>query len=296
MSIGAAPGDLRHLSLRAARAGADAIREARGRGFQTEHKGGAAQDPVTTADHASERAILDLLARDRPQDAVLAEESGASAGCSGLRWIVDPLDGTLNFSHGASRYAVSIAVATGCDVGDGQVVAATVLQPATGACLVLDDGGALDGDAPVAVNQVAEPGHALVAFAVPNAPGPRRRAYQALVGVAPRVADLRNTGSTVCDLAAVARGELDAFVSFDPAPWDIAAGAALVEAAGGVSRRWRHDGFEVFGTGAPAVVAALAGWLGDSDTDGRDGRYRTDGRDGSDGSDEERGADDDRQR
>ncbi|WP_435055157.1 inositol monophosphatase family protein [Micromonospora aurantiaca (nom. illeg.)] len=295
MSIGAAPGDLRHLSLRAARAGADAIREARGRGFRTEHKGGAAQDPVTTADHASERAILGLLARDRPQDAVLAEESGASAGCSGLRWIVDPLDGTLNFSHGASRYAVSIAVATGCDVGDGQVVAATVLQPATGACLVLDDGGALDGDAPVAVNQGARPGHALVAFAVPNAPGPRRRAYQALVGVAPRVADLRNTGSTVCDLAAVARGELDAFVSFDPAPWDIAAGAALVEAAGGVSRRWRHDGFEVFGTGAPAVVAALAGWLGDDGTDGRD---TVDGRDGTDDTDtdEERGTDDDRQR
>ncbi len=295
MSIGAAPGDLRHLSLRAARAGADAIREARGRGLQTEHKGGAAQDPVTSADHASERAILGLLARDRPQDAVLAEESGASAGCSGLRWIVDPLDGTLNFSHGASRYAVSIAVATGCDVGDGQVVAATVLQPATGACLVLDDGGALDGDAPVAVNRGARPGHALVAFAVPNAPGPRRRAYQALVGVAPRVADLRNTGSTVCDLAAVARGELDAFVSFDPAPWDIAAGAALVEAAGGVSRRWRHDGFEVFGTGAPAVVAALAGWLGDDGTDGRD---TIDGRDGTDDTDtdEERGTDDDRQR
>lgn len=69
---------------------------------------------------------------------------------------------------------------------------------------------------------------------------------------------------------------------------DIAAGAALVEAAGGVSRRWRHDGFEVFGTGAPAVVAALAGWLGDDGTDGRDGTD-TD-------TDEERGTDDDRQR
>lgn len=264
MSIGGAPGDLRHLSLRAARAGADAIRQARHRGFQTVHKGGAAQDPVTTADHASERAILDLLARDRPQDAVLAEESGLSAGCSGLRWIVDPLDGTLNFSHGASRYAVSIAVAAGCDVGDGEgrVVAATILQPASGACLVLDADGAHDGDAHVAVNRDAVPEHALVAFAVPNAPGPRRRAYQALVGLAPRVADLRNSGSTVCDLAAVATGELDAFVSFDPAAWDVAAGTALVEAGGGVSRRWRRDGQTVFATGAPAVVAALENWLG----------------------------------
>ncbi|MEU7711795.1 inositol monophosphatase family protein [Micromonospora chalcea] len=281
MSIGAAPGDLRYLSLRAARAGADAIREARSQGFRTMHKGGAAQDPVTTADHASERAILDLLARDRPQDAVLAEESGLSAGCSGLRWIVDPLDGTLNFSHGASRYAVSIAVATGCDDGDGQVVAATILQPATGACLVLDGDGALDGDVPVTVDREAAPGHALVAFAVPNAPGPRRRAYQSLVGVAPLVADLRNSGSTVCDLAAVARGELDAFVSFDPAPWDVAAGTALVEAAGGVSRRWRHDGLAVLATGAPAVVDALAGWLSPDRTDGAD---------------EKKGTDDDRQR
>ncbi|WP_089154321.1 inositol monophosphatase family protein [Micromonospora sp. NBS 11-29] len=279
MSIGAAPGDLRHLSLRAARAGADAIRQARERGFRTIHKGGAAQDPVTTADHASERAILDLLTRDRPQDAVLAEESGLSVGCSGLRWIVDPLDGTLNFSHGASRYAVSIAVATGCDVGDGdgRVVAATILQPATGACLVLDGDGAHDGDAPVAVNREATPGHALVAFAVPNAPDPRRRSYRALVDVAPRVADLRNSGSTVCDLAAVASGELDAFVSFDPAPWDVAAGTALVEAGGGVSRRWRRDGQTVFATGAPAVVAALADWLGPDRT-------------------EERGTDDDQER
>ncbi|MDG4800358.1 inositol monophosphatase family protein [Micromonospora sp. WMMD980] len=270
MSIGAAPADLRHLSLRAARAGADAIRQARHRGFQTVHKGGAAQDPVTTADHASERAILDLLARDRPQDAVLAEESGLSAGCSGLRWIVDPLDGTLNFSHGASRYAVSIAVAAGCDVGEGRVVAATILQPASGACLVLDADGAHDGDARVAVNRDAVPAHALVAFAVPNAPGPRRRAYQALVGLAPRVADLRNSGSTVCDLAAVATGELDAFLSFDPAEWDVAAGAALVEAGGGVTRRWRRDGRTVFATGAPAVVAALAAWLGTDHDEGDD--------------------------
>ncbi|WBB76127.1 inositol monophosphatase family protein [Micromonospora sp. WMMD1128] len=264
MSVGGAPGDLRHLSLRAARAGADAIRQTRHHGFRTAYKGGAAQDPVTTADHASERAILDLLARDRPQDAVLAEESGLSAGCSGLRWIVDPLDGTLNFSHGASRYAVSVAVAAGCDVGDGdgRVVAATVLQPASGAFLVLDGDGPHDGDAPVAVNREATPGHALVAFAVPNAPAPRRRAYQALVDLAPRVADLRNSGSTVCDLASVATGELDAFVSFDPAPWDIAAGTALVEAGGGVSRRWRRDRTTVFATGAPAVVEALADWLG----------------------------------
>ncbi|MFI2710872.1 inositol monophosphatase family protein [Micromonospora sp. NPDC018662] len=269
MSVGAAPGDLRHLSLRAARAGADAIRVARSQGFRTVHKGGAAQDPVTTADHASERAILDLLARDRPQDAVLAEESGLSAGCSGLRWIVDPLDGTLNFSHGASRYAVSIAVAADCDAGDGdgRVVAATILQPATGACLVLDGDGAHDGDTRVAVDRDAVPGHALVAFAVPNTPAARRQAYQELVGLAPRVADLRNSGSTVCDLAAVATGELDAFVSFDPAPWDVAAGTALVEAGGGVSRRWRRGGQTVFATGAPAVVAALADWLGPEGTD-----------------------------
>ncbi|GIJ80010.1 myo-inositol-1(or 4)-monophosphatase [Micromonospora phaseoli] len=279
MSTGAAPSDLQRLSLRAARAGAEAIRDVCGQGVELTYKDGAAQDPVTTADQASERAILDLIARDRPQDAVLAEESGFMTGCSGLRWIVDPLDGTLNFSHGLSRYAVSIAVAADrrdTDSPDGsapgaadRVVAATILQPATGTCLVLGDDGAHNGsESPLTVKPQAVPEHALVAFAVPNAPGPRRQAYQLLTLVAPRVADLRNTGSTVCDLATVATGELDAFVSFDPAPWDIAAGAALVEAAGGVSRRWRRGERVVFATGAPAVVAALADWLGAADEEG----------------------------
>ncbi|MFI7079810.1 inositol monophosphatase family protein [Micromonospora sp. NPDC049903] len=278
MSVGAAPTDLRNLSVRAARAGADAIREVCERGVRLSYKGGAAQNPVTTADHASERAILGLIARSRPQDAVLAEESGLTTGCSGLRWIVDPLDGTLNFSHGLSRYAVSIAVAAdrggiggadgrGTDA-DGRVVAATILQPATGACLILGGDEVRDHqDAPVTVDRTAAPGHALVAFAVPNTPGPRRQAYRLLSLVAPHIADLRNSGSTVCDLAAVATGELDAFVSFDPAPWDIAAGTALIEATGGTSRRWRRAGRRVFATGAPAVVAALAEWLGPTGDD-----------------------------
>ncbi|GGM47101.1 inositol monophosphatase family protein [Dactylosporangium sucinum] len=244
--------DLQQLTLLAAQAGSSAIgRVLAERRTGVAFKDGRAQDPVTAADRESERAIRALVTRYRGEDAFLGEEDGLTPGRSGLRWIVDPLDGTVNFSHGLPRYAVSVAVA---DERAGQVVAATILQPATGAVLGLP--------LPSAPPRPARPDRALVAFAVPNAAGPREHAYRLLTGVAPRVQDLRNHGSTVCDLAAVATGELDAFVSFDPAPWDVAAGVALVEAAGGQTcRRRRADGVDVLATGAPAVVAALTDWL-----------------------------------
>jgi myo-inositol-1(or 4)-monophosphatase len=263
---------LRDLSLRAARAGAEAIREVvRYGAVEAVFKDGTVGDPVTVADHASERAIRAVIARHRPHDAVLAEESGLTPGTSGLRWVIDPLDGTLNFSHGHSRYAVSVAVVADPSPGEalgGHVLAATILRPATGGGLWLDGAHVVCGTpgrpaaaVKAAVNTAVRADRALVAFAVPNVPHRRHAAYRALAQIAARLGDLRNSGSTVCDLAAVTTGRFDAFLTFDPAPWDIAAGLALVQAAGGTSRRWRHDGGVVVAAGAPPVVAALREWL-----------------------------------
>src|SRR5262249_9854004 len=144
-------------------------------------------------------------------------------------WIVDPLDGTVNFTHGLDRYAVSVA-AESC--GSGRVAAAAIVRPATGSWLALCGNGVAGspGHIRVTPRQACD---ALLSFAVPSQPEPRRAAYCLLATVVPHVQDLRNFGSTVCDLAAVAVGEIDGFISFDAHDWDVAAGIALVIASGG---------------------------------------------------------------
>lgn len=254
--------NLQSLTLLAARAGGRAITEAGdAAGSAVDFKHGNPQDPVTDADRASEAAIRAVVALHRREDAVLGEEAGTTPGTSGLRWVVDPLDGTVNYSHGLSRYAVSVAVER---EETGPVIAASIFQPATGAWLGLEPGGVCGSPAPAGVDPGVPAARSLVAFAVPNEPEHRRRAYRLLTDLAPRVQDLRNFGSTVCDLAQVAAGGLNGFVSFDPAPWDIAAGVAIVRAAGGTSRRWRRDdGMEVVVAGCPAVVDTVTASMSD---------------------------------
>ncbi len=219
-------------------------------------KNGSWSDPVTSADLASERAIRAVIETHRRDDAILAEESGRRSGTSGLCWIIDPLDGTVNFARGLDRYAISIAVES---TDDGRTVAAAVLQPATARWLALDADGIVASPARTGVNQNVEASRQLLAFAVPHGPAARGEAYRALAHLAARVQDLRNSGSTVCDLAAVATGELDGFVTFNPAPWDIAAGLAIVRAAGGRSRRWTgRGGLDVVVAGSDRVLETVA--------------------------------------
>ncbi|MCM0640410.1 inositol monophosphatase family protein [Cellulomonas wangsupingiae] len=251
---------LRAVALSAAQAGADAIRVAAGAGLVVTAKGPLGTDVVTSADLAAEDAIRTVLRTARPDDAVQAEESGEEAGESGLRWVVDPLDGTVNFSRGSDRYAVSVAVRADDDALFAPARAAAVVRPATGEHWSV---GHDDPSAPTRTRAWAsDPREAVLAFAVPHDPQTRSAAYVRLARVAPRVLDLRNTGSSVCDLVAVALGEVDAFVSFDPAPWDVAAGVALVEAAGGVCRvRSTAAGGSVLVVGARGVVDAVQSGL-----------------------------------
>ncbi len=252
------------LALAAARAGRDQVLAhldmARGRRPDTaadQHD----RDPVTAADLASDQAIRDAISAARPRDSWLTEESGHLAGTSGLRWIVDPLDGTVNVTHGLDRCAVSVAVES---ERDGEALAAAVVLPLTGHWLAVSHGVATTSlSRPVRVTD-RDPGSALLSFAVPSPAPARAAAYRCFSAIVGRVQDLRNLGSTVCDLAGVATGELDGFISIDPKPWDIAAGLALVEAAGGTFRRWRRsDGHQILVAGGPAVVAAVSGWLVD---------------------------------
>lgn len=185
-------------------------------------------DPVTAADEAAERAILGLLAQHRPDDNVVAEESGG-VFVSGRQWIVDPLDGTVNFLHGVPSVAVSIALYEGNtplvgvvqEIFSGEVFTATA------------GGGAfLDGQQ-LHVSQ-RDFGHSLIATGFPYDRQARAVEYAAGVGaVLAKVRGIRRIGASAVDLAYVAAGRFDGFWHSDLGPWDVAAGALLVTEAGG---------------------------------------------------------------
>lgn len=187
-------------------------------------------DLVSDADRDAERLILDRLERDRPGDGVLAEEGGGRRSRSGFTWIVDPLDGTVNFLFGISAWGVSIAV----EDRDGAVVG-VVHHPAPDETFTAmrGRGAFLNGD-PITVSGRDDLGTALVGTGF--AYDARARVEQADLfrRVLPRVRDIRRAGSAALDLAATACGRLDAFYEAPMERWDRAAGMLLIQEAGGV--------------------------------------------------------------
>jgi len=185
-------------------------------------------DLVSDADLAAEAAIRTVLKNRRPDDAILAEEGGASDGGE-LRWLVDPLDGTVNFLFGIPAFAVSLA----CEDGSG-TVAGLVLDPirdeyfeATRSGPAMLDGRELrlDDDS-VALR------FAMVATGFGYDSDMRARQAQALQRVLPRVRDIRRVGAAALDLVWTAAGRFDAYFERGLKPWDVAAGGLIAERAG----------------------------------------------------------------
>lgn len=187
-------------------------------------------DPVSDADRDAEALILERLTRERPEDGVLAEEGGGRPATSGLTWVVDPLDGTVNFLFGIAAWAVSIAV----EDAEGPLVA-VVRQPTVDETFtaVRGRGARLNGDV-IRVSAKEDLETALIGTGF--AYDPRARSEQAalLQKVLPRVRDIRRAGSAALDLAAVACGRLDAVYESPMERWDRAAGTLLIREAGGM--------------------------------------------------------------
>ena len=179
-------------------------------------------DVATDADRAAEQLIIDRLRTARPQDSFLAEEGSAFTGTSGVRWVVDPLDGTINFIYGIPHWAVSIGV-------DGAARLGVIYDPNRDETFV--DGGA--NLAPSAQTELAQ---SLIATGFSYSAQTRARQGATMARVAPLVRDIRRGGSLALDLAWVACGRLDALYEQDVKPWDISAGIAMLEAAGGAVR------------------------------------------------------------
>jgi myo-inositol-1(or 4)-monophosphatase len=191
-----------------------------------------ATDLVSAADLAAEQAIRAVLAVRRPGDAVLGEEGGetAATGSDGLRWVVDPLDGTTNFLFGYPQWSVSIA----CEDAEG-ALAGVVLDPLRGEEVAATRSGpALRDGAPLerAAGRAAGLATALVATGFAYDARVRARQARVLERVLPRVRDVRRGGSAALDLAWTACGRCDAYYERGVQRWDVAAGALVCARAG----------------------------------------------------------------
>ena len=191
----------------------------------------SATDLVTFFDRAAEARIVARLRECRPFDAIVGEEGADHAGSSGLRWLIDPIDGTTNFVYDLGGYAVSVAV---CDAGGA--LAGAVHVPSSGQLFSAHRGGGAtcDGTA-IEPSGCADVSQALVATGFSY--DPARRAAQAsrLAHLLPQVRDLRRLGAAAVDLCLVACGRLDAYFEEHLSPWDSAAGALIAIEAGAVA-------------------------------------------------------------
>jgi myo-inositol-1(or 4)-monophosphatase len=216
-------------------------------------------DPVSEADRAAERLIRDRLEAARPQDAVLGEEGGDTAGTSGVRWIVDPLDGTVNFLFGIPQWAVSIA----CEDAGGPL-AGVVYDPMRDEVWAAErDGRALLNGAPVEASARHDLATSLVATGFGYHADARRAQAQIVARVLPAVRDIRRLGSAALDLAWTAAGRYDAFYEYGLNPWDLAAGALICARAGLVRRELPAVGASPAGVlvAPPALVSELEALL-----------------------------------
>ncbi|WP_372728818.1 inositol monophosphatase family protein [Nocardioides sp.] len=227
------PEQLAGLALETARAAAELVRGRAARGVEVAATKSSHIDIVTEADRASEELIRRLLHEARPDDGLVGEEAATELGSSGVRWIIDPIDGTVNFLYGIPQYAVSIAAER-----DGVVVAGVVLNAATGTeylAHLADDGtgGVATRDGrPLAVRAPAPLSHRLVATGFNYDAGLREIQARAMVQLLPRVRDLRRLGSCALDLCHVGEGLLDAYVEEGVHEWDHAAGGLIARVAG----------------------------------------------------------------
>ena len=217
------------------------------------------KDLVTEADTASEAAIIDVIRERFPDHDILAEESGRRQDRSRFCWIIDPLDGTTNFSHGIDIFAVSIALAE-----DDEVIAGIVLNPVTGELFTATkNGGARRNGQSITVSATRRLDEALLVTGFSyNFAEIRQAVEQRFFNCLDAAQGVRRLGSAALDLCYVAAGRLDAFWETGLKIWDLAAGGLIIREAGGIvsaldgGENYLQTGHVL--TGAPKVYAALA--------------------------------------
>lgn len=249
------PAALRELAVEVATAAADLVRRSSDDVVVAATKSSAV-DVVTEVDRRSESLVRRLLLSARPDDGVLGEEEGDVRGSSGVRWIVDPVDGTVNLLHGIPEYAVSVAAEV-----DGEVVAGAVVDVPAGHVYAAATGeGATKDGVPLRVRPPAAQGARLVLTGFGYQAEVRAHQGECVARLLPRVRDIRRMGSCALDLCHLAEGRADAYVEEGPAIWDWAAGQlVLTEAGGRFALLPGHLGRRLEGWSEQSVVVATGG-------------------------------------
>jgi myo-inositol-1(or 4)-monophosphatase len=223
------PTELRDLARSLAHEGAGLAREMRRGGIDVADTKTSAVDVVTEADRAVEELLRSRIVAQRPDDAILGEEGDDRAGTSGVRWVLDPIDGTVNYLYGLPDCAVSVAAEV-----DGVVVAGAVVTIPTGVEYVaaLGHGATRDGEA-ISVRPSPPLAERLVLTGFGYQREVREHQAGCVAALLPEVRDIRRMGSCALDLCHVADGSGDGYVEAGPQPWDWSAGGLVLREAGG---------------------------------------------------------------
>ena len=210
-------------------------------------------DPVSDADRQAEQTIKELLTAERPDDGLLAEEGARSDAASGRRWVVDPLDGTVNYLYGLPTWCVSVAL----EDADGTLVG-VVHDPGRGETFraARGQGSELNGRR-LRVRRCERLETALVATGFAYQPERRTEQAQVVAGLLPRVRDIRRAGAAALDMAWLAAGRLDGYYERGLKPWDWAAGRLLVREAGGEVAELPGEPYGVAAASAPLLPTLL---------------------------------------
>jgi myo-inositol-1(or 4)-monophosphatase len=272
VSSGPDVGELLELATTAARSAGALVRDERPRHVDVAATKSSPTDVVTEMDTAAEALLTRTLLSARPDDGLLGEEGGLRPGTSGLTWVVDPIDGTVNYLYDIPAYAVSVAVVAGePDPAGWHALAGCVHNPVTGETWTAAAGrGAwLDGRR-VEVNQGVALDRALVGTGFGYTAERRAEQARVLATLLPRVRDVRRAGAASLDLCAVACGRLDAYYERGLKPWDLAAGGLVAAEAGarvrGLGRMPAGEAMVV--AGAPPLADELAGLVREITTAG----------------------------
>ena len=255
------PEVLVELAGRLARTAGRLIREGRPQQVDVAATKSSAVDVVTAMDLASEALLRRMLADERPTDGILGEEEAPRHGTSGITWVLDPVDGTVNYLYGIPAYAVSVAAVTGePDPRTWTVLAGAVHAVAEDLTWTASRGNGawLDGRR-LHVNEARPLAESLVGTGFGYQAERRRAQARVLAHLLPQVRDIRRMGSAALDLCAVACGRLDAYYERGLKPWDLAAGQLVAQEAGALVTGLRGEapGDAMTLAGPPSTVATL---------------------------------------
>ncbi|HEY5156049.1 MAG TPA: inositol monophosphatase family protein [Acidimicrobiales bacterium] len=220
--------DLADLAEGAALTAAAFLRAGLERGAIAVETKSTGTDMVSEMDRGAERLIVEALLGARPDDGLLGEEGAARPGTSGVRWVIDPLDGTTNYLYGHPSFSVSIAAEQ-----DGRAVAGVVIDVPTGEVYrAVRGGGATRDGATISVSGETDLARALVATGFGYQPAQRRHQGAILASLLDQIRDIRRSGSAALDLCSMACGRVDAYYELSLSRWDFAAGALIATEAG----------------------------------------------------------------